>query len=188
MQATIPKVGATDIDYFDKVTGKKALDVQMVNQGKNFERNMCDKSGLPVVGCMPGCCKDHRHAYEQDFSKNIWDPIEERPGYFKDFNEELTHNQQTNPRNTKATFKCNQQCYDLCSFGKKGTPINLNTSIKVLDDYKDDCFQVKYADINAAKQRKYKESGQQWQMVMEGKPEDNCMVTSTIGLFDRHIK
>ena len=86
MQATIPKVGATDIDYFDKVTGKKALDVQMVNQGQNFERNMCDKSGLPIVGCMPGCSKDHRHAYEQDFSKNIWDPIEERPGYFKDFN------------------------------------------------------------------------------------------------------
>jgi len=25
-------------------------------------------------------------------------------------------------------------------------------------------------------------------MVMEGKPEDNVMETSTIGLFDRHIK
>lgn len=70
----------------------------------------------------------------------------------------------------------------------KGTPINLNTSIKVLDDYKDDCFKVKYAKINAKTQRKYKETGEQFQMVMEGKPEDNIMQTSTIGLFDRHIQ
>jgi len=188
MQATIPKVGATDIDYFDKVTGKKALEVPKVNQGQNFERNMIDKSGMPVVGCMPGCAHDHRHVYEQDFSKNIWDPINESPGYFKDFNEELAQNQQVNPRGTNVKFTCNQQCYDLCSFGKKGTPINLNSSIKCLDDYKDDCFSVKYADVNAAKQRKYKESGQQYQIVMEGKPEDNVMETSTIGLFDRHIK
>lgn len=154
----------------------------------NFERDMKDSKGMPVVGCMPGCAHEHKHAYEQDFTKNHWDPLDERAGYFKDFNQELDQKKKANPDGKDVLFTCNQQSYDLCTFGCKGTPINLNTSIKQLRTFKDDVFNASYAPIYPTDQRRYKESGQQFQIVMEGKPEDNVMQTKTISLFDKHIE
>jgi len=52
---------------------------------------MKNKYGLPQVGCMPGCTKDHKHTFEYDYTKNHWDPMDDRPGYFKDFNWELVN-------------------------------------------------------------------------------------------------
>lgn len=76
----------------------------------------------------------------------------------------------------------------MCTFGSKGTPINLSTSQPIDDNFRDYNFNVKYKDIEPVRQTKYKESGQQFQIVMDGQPEENYMKTSTIGLFDRHIK
>jgi len=57
-----------------------------------------------------------------------------------------------------------------------------------LENFKDSNFSVKYKTIDPTKQTKYKESGQQFQVVLEGKPEQNVMKTETINLFDHHIK
>lgn len=96
--SAIPKVGATDIDYFEKVAGKKATDAMpaLACDGGNWVRNLKDANGMPIVWCMPNCTKDHRHMFEQDFSKNCYDPIDDRPGYFKSFNEELDQNKKSN--------------------------------------------------------------------------------------------
>lgn len=57
-----------------------------------------------------------------------------------------------------------------------------------MDNFKDKNFSVKYKTIDASRQTKYKESGQQFQLVMEGKPKQNVMKTETINLFDHHIQ
>lgn len=59
---------------------------------KEYSRRPPPKA-IPVVGCMPGCVKLHKHNYDFDFSKNFKDPIAKRPGYFKEFNRELLNKQ-----------------------------------------------------------------------------------------------
>jgi len=45
---------------------------------------------MPVVGCMPNCAKGCRKCnFDQDYTKNYMDALEDRPGYFHEFNEEL---------------------------------------------------------------------------------------------------
>lgn len=34
-----------------------------------------EKGELPVVGCMPGCTKDHPHDYDYDYTKNHKDSL-----------------------------------------------------------------------------------------------------------------
>lgn len=184
MKRSVPTVGANDVDYFDKIAGVKPKGSNVIQPNLVMQKN-----GLPVVGDMPNSTHDRRKVFEFDFGKSHHDPLEERPGYFKEWNEEYEfHKQQSQGmRSNVVKFQNNNQSYDVCSFGKMQTPINLNTSLKVLQDYKDDCFNVKYKNIDASRQIMYKESGQQYQVVLEGKPEENVMTTSTIGLFDRHI-
>ena len=118
-------------------------------------------SGLPVVACMPGCTKDHKHVFEYDYTKNHCDPIDERPGYFKEFNWELVDKtiklEKNQASNSIVKFDTTGASYDLSSFGREGTPINLDTSIKILEDFQDNAFKVKYAKIDAKSQTKYKE-------------------------------
>jgi len=186
MQATaVPNVAADDIQKFD--TGKDHAVIPMLSQGSNTVRDQKDHTGLPVVGCMPGCAKEHDHTYEQDFSKNFQDPLEQRAGYFKDFNAELDQKLAANPNGTDIKFTCNHQSYDLCTFGKKGTPIDLSTSAQI-DGFQDTAFKFGYSPIYPKDQRKYKEAGQQYQIVLKGQPEDNKLETSTINLFDKHIE
>ena len=184
MKRSVPTVGATDVDYFDKIAGVKAKGSNVIQPNLVMQKN-----GVPVVGDMPNSTHDRKKVFEFDFGKCHHDPLEERPGYFKEWNEEYEfHKQQSQGmRNNVVKFQNNNQSYDVCTFGKMQTPINLNTSLKVLQDYKDDCFNVKYKNIDASRQIMYKEAGQQYQVVFEGKPEENVMTTSTIGLFDRHI-
>lgn len=92
----IPAIQSNDLDYFDVVTKKPSVKnsgPSAKNYGSQSARPQYVKSssklGLPKVGCMPGCCHDHKHCFEQDYTKNHWDPIEERPGYFHEFNQEL---------------------------------------------------------------------------------------------------
>jgi hypothetical protein len=184
MQRSVPTVAANDVDYFDKIAGVKAKGSNIIQPNMVMEKN-----GLPVVGDMPNSTHDRRMVYEHDFGKNQHDPLEERPGYFKEWNEEHDYHkkQSQGMKSNVVKFQNNGASYDVCSFGKLQTPINLNSSLKVLQDYKDDCFSVKYKNIDASTQIKFKEQGQQYQVVLQGKPEENVMTTSTIGLFDRHI-
>jgi carbonic anhydrase len=80
--------------------------------------------------------------------------MDERPGYFKDFNWELVNKTIDHERNKAdcpdlVKFATTGQTYDVCSFGKMGTPINLETDMKVLDDFQDKIFKVKYNKIDA---------------------------------------
>lgn len=69
--------------------------------------------------------------------------------------------------------------------GIKQTPINLETSVPILENFEDNAFQFKYADIDAQKQLKYNQKGCQYQLIMENKTlNDNYFLTNTIGLFD----
>ena len=179
---TVPTVQTNDLSFFDapkdKLKGPREMKPVEVYEMEDFEpvpvkkmrkKNKHSKTmvegELPLVGCMPGCTHYHKCNFDQDYSKNFNHPIEARPGYFQEFNEELEQKQIENaghrgsgPNN--VYFATTKQAYDICSYGKKETPINLDTSIKPLSDFKDQNFTVKYRDIDAKKQRKYKESGQ----------------------------
>jgi len=62
--------------------------------------------------------------------------------------------------------------------------------MKVLEDFKDEKFQFKYENIDPSTQCKFKEAGEQFQVVLRNDkgPWDNYMQTATISLFDSHIK
>ena len=92
-------------------------------------------TGAATTGA-PGCTIDHKHIFFQDYTKNHWDPIEERPGYFLEFNEELDANKATNG-NYKVKFETTGHTYDMSTFGEKGTPINLSTATKLGEGWKD---------------------------------------------------
>ena len=116
---------------------------------------------------MPGCTKYHKCIFVQDYSKNHFDSFEERPGYFHEFNLELDDKKQNiskwqRPGQNSTKMDHTGHSYDLCSFGDKGTPINLETSSRPLEDFSDADFKVSYKNINPATNTKYKESGQQW--------------------------
>ena len=92
---------------------------------------------------MPGCIHLHRHNFEFNFSKSYLDPLQDRPGYFKEFNEEYDFikcefDKEKGP--SVAKFKNNKQTYDVCGFGSKGTPINLQSTLPIRKDFKDKDF------------------------------------------------
>lgn len=87
--------GKTKADLFDKMTLDSEYDIDThmsTDSGKNKLSKRAAATnfpGLPQVGCMPGCLHLHRHNFEFDFTKSYLDPIQDRPAYFKEFNEEF---------------------------------------------------------------------------------------------------
>ena len=140
--------GRKSFNVFESLPTTARLNTYGMTTQKTIEDD-----GLPKVGCMPNCSKGcYRCNFEQDFSMNYTDPIEKRPGYFKEFNTELEF-KKTNFREGNKQVKIENTGfnYDICEFGKKGTPINLETSTRVMDSFKDKNFYVKYKKINPSK-------------------------------------
>lgn len=133
---------------------------------------------MPVVGCMPGCtkttCGMKKCNHDYDYSKNYMNALNQRPGEFAEYNW-LAANYHLLQQEKKGV---------VCD-GIKQTPINLETSVPILENFEDNAFQFKYADIDAQKQLKYNQKGCQYQLIMENKTlNDNYFLTNTIGLFD----
>ena len=121
---------------------KSNLDKQVAKLHQN--------QGLPIVGCMPGCTHNHKHEYDYDYTKNYMDALNRRPGEFVEYNWMAAN-------------------YYLLQEGKQGvvcegilqTPINLETSIPITKEFKDYNFEFQYAELDARKQVKFNQKGQQ---------------------------
>ena len=155
------------------------------------------QSWLPVCGCMPGCTKNHICFFDYDYTKDYLDPLDERPGEYKEINHQIAA-ARANKEEPGALEKAKlwlkkvfgkDEGTSVCEFGDLQTPINLDTRDQ-LHDFDDDVFSFEYENIDPKSQIKYKEAGEQYQVVMrnENGPKDNFMHTSTISLFDPHIE
>jgi|TARA_B110000305_G_C19383822_1_gene611090 hypothetical protein len=99
---------------------------------------------------MPGCTHNHKHEFDYDYTKNYMDALNRRPGEFVEYNWMAAN-------------------YYLLNEGKQGvvcegilqTPINLETSIPITKEFKDYNFEFQYAELDARKQVKFNQKGQQ---------------------------
>lgn len=89
--------------------------------------------GIPKTGCMPGCTLDHHHTFDYDYTKNFKNPEAQRPGEFKGIDWDKVN----------ATLGKSGDC----AWGKKQTPINLDTNIEILQDFQDKDFKFDYEEI-----------------------------------------
>ena len=122
---------------------------------------------LPTVPCAPNCCKEHQHNFEFNFAKNAKHSLHERPGQ--------------KHLNLGGLLVPNYPN----SLGSMQTPINLETSIPVLRDFKE-TFTVKYQPIDAVTAKRFNEKGSQF--LYQLNPSVDYMLTKTVGLFDKHLK
>ena len=127
---TVPTVQNVDVNFFDAPKNKKKgpseispiweddVTKPVVKSNKKNKAPMTQRTGgqVPKVDF-------NREGFEQDFTKNYMDPLEERPGYFQNFNEELDQKQSEFLKKGKKGEKCvHLECtnatYDVCTFGK----------------------------------------------------------------------
>ena len=95
---------------------------------------------VPVVPCAPNCCKNHQHVFEFNFAKSSKHALRERPGQ-----KHLNLGDLLVP-----TYPD--------SLGSQQTPINLETNIPVLKDFKEN-FSVKYDPIDVVTAKRFNEKG-----------------------------
>lgn len=160
---------------------------------------------LPVVGCMPNCTKNHKHVFDYNYKMNYRDPIDQRPGEYKEINWKIVNDrmQRIEEEKARADFfdktmitlrtvfgKKKRDENGVCEFGFHQTPIDLQTDMKVKSDFQDEKFQFQYENIDPKTQLKFKEAGEQFQIVLKNEKGlyDNYLQTATISLFDSHIK
>ena len=147
----------------------------------NLDRQVTEldvNQGMPIVGCMPGCTYDHDHEYDYDYSRNYLDALNKRPGEFVEYNWMAAN-----------YYLLQEENQGVVCDGILQTPINLDTTMPITNEFKDYNFEFKYADINPRKQVKFNQKGQQVQIVLESpkSPLENFFRTSTISLFEPHI-
>lgn len=95
------------------------------------------KGGLPVVGCMPGCTHHHEHDFDYDYGKNYKDALNKRPGEFAEYN-----------WMAKNYGWLKDESRGVVCDGDGQTPINLETGLKIKEDFQDKEFDVNYAEID----------------------------------------
>ena len=122
---------------------------------------------VPTVPCVPNCCKNHKHNYEFNFAKSAKNPLHERPGQ-----KHLNLGGLLVPTYPAA-------------LGLQQTPINLETSIPVLKDFKE-TFTAKYEPIDVVTAKRFNEKGSQF--LYQLNPSADFMLTKTAGLFDKHLR
>jgi hypothetical protein len=112
--------------------------------------------------------KKHEHKFLYDYSKTWKNPIKERPG------------------------ECHNQ--DQPAYMVKGSPINLESNIPILGDFKDDGFGFNYENMDPKASYKFNQVIESYSFPLKKvkKPNNthssfNWMNTATIGLFDKHI-
>ena len=86
---------------------------------------------------MPGCTLDHVHNFDYDYTKNYKDALNQRPGQFAEYNWLAANYQWLNDESRGV----------VCD-GDKQAPINLETGMRILDNFQDLDFRFKYKDIN----------------------------------------
>lgn len=105
---------------------------------------MLDGIKMPVVGCMPGCTKTtcglKKCNHDYDYSKNYTNALNQRPGEFAEYNW-LAANYHLLQQENKGV---------VCD-GIKQTPINLETGTPILENFEDDVFEFRYANIDPKK-------------------------------------
>jgi carbonic anhydrase len=145
-----------------------------MGRNKDFTPGICFEGDeiepvalLPAVPCAPNCCKNHQHRFEFNFAKSSKHALRERPGQ-----KHLNLGGLLVP-----TYPD--------SLGSMQTPINLETNIPVLRDFKEK-FEVKYEPIDAVTAKRFNEKGSQF--LYQLNPSADFMLTKTAGLFDTHLK
>jgi len=76
----------------------------------------------------------------------------------------------------------------------KGSPINLESNMPILEDFEDDVFKFNYETIDPKASYKFNQTIESYAFPLKKvkKPNNthnsfNYLQTSTIGLFDKHI-
>jgi carbonic anhydrase len=83
-----------------------------------------------------------------------------------------------------------------CATGSLQSPINLDTNIKVHDEFHDNDFDFKYETIDPPRQLKYNQGSDAFYFAINKEEQSNdssidmssWMKTATINLFDKHIR
>ena len=82
--------------------------------------------------CVPNCCRKHEHTYMYDYSKDWRNPVRERPG------------------------ECHDQ--DQAVYMVKGSPINLESDMPILEDFEDSDFKFNYETIDPKASYKFNQT------------------------------
>jgi hypothetical protein len=160
------------------------------NSTKNSSKGPVSSSGFSktvlrdknnfIQFCSPNCLHKHDHNYLYDYSKNLYDPLNQRPGIDFYLTPKITVEQAKQPLDP-----------NMGEFGYDQTPIDLSTKMPVAHSFKDKAFEFNYDPLSQKEQMKFNETGDQYFYDIKknkDEPENNNFLrTQTISLFDNHI-